>query len=584
MPTKVLVFESDVAFAGELRNELGNLGCTTTVVDDGNLGLQQAASEKPDLILLSIELPRMNGFSVCNKLKKDPNLKDVPLIIMSSESSDETFEQHKKLRTRAEDYVHKPVAFGDLLTHIRGFVPLGAAAAPEAEGAIVIDDEIEVGATDYVLDDDDSSQTMVVTSAELEELPLRAAERERAEKAEKAEKAERVEQAEKMDADLDAFADAAFGRLTGPEVSAPVEATAQAGAAVAAPPARSFRNGSMPPADAAQMGARAFEAPAPSPPSRPSFAPRASVPPGRPLSMRPAPALNGVDPAEHDKLREELARARERISANDREIEDGRQEIEKLRIEAGEAERLAREVEELKVRLSAGAKPGAVSSREFLDLREGLNKKDKEILSLREQLSKKDKEIVESQDQALALERSKADIDERLLALEREVAETREKNEALATDKELAKKASEDFRARLEKTRAESENKDRQVNELRTKHAEERAASEVKIASARAELDRDPRERARRASARARRGRGAPPGGFSRRPSATARPRSPWPAPRPSRRFRRPARRPSRRSRRPVPRPIRRSTRRARRPSARFRRRAPRPSGPGPKR
>ena len=114
MSTKVLVFESDAAFAGELRNELGKLGCTTSVVDDGNVGLQQAVAEKPDLILLSIELPRMNGFSVCNKLKKDPHLKDVPLIIMSSESSDETFEQHKKLRTRAEDYVHKPIAFGEL--------------------------------------------------------------------------------------------------------------------------------------------------------------------------------------------------------------------------------------------------------------------------------------------------------------------------------------------------------------------------------------------------------------------------------------------------------------------------------------
>ena len=126
MATKVLVFESDPAFAGELRNELGKLGCATTVVDDGNVGLQQAASERPDLILLSIELPRMNGFSVCNKLKKDADLKDVPLIIMSSESSDETFEQHKKLRTRAEDYVHKPIAFGELLQHIQAFVQLGA--------------------------------------------------------------------------------------------------------------------------------------------------------------------------------------------------------------------------------------------------------------------------------------------------------------------------------------------------------------------------------------------------------------------------------------------------------------------------
>src|SRR5450432_3617175 len=153
MSTKVLVFESDAAFAGELRSELGKLGCEIQVVDDGNVGLQQAASDRPDLILLSIELPRMNGFSVCNKLKKDAKLKDVPLIIMSSESSDETFEQHKKLRTRAEDYVHKPIAFGELLKHILAFIPL-TSSFHESDGAIVIEDEIEIGSTDYVADDD----------------------------------------------------------------------------------------------------------------------------------------------------------------------------------------------------------------------------------------------------------------------------------------------------------------------------------------------------------------------------------------------------------------------------------------------
>src|SRR5213075_596820 len=123
MSTKVLVFESDPAFAGELRTELGRLGLVAQVVDDGYAGLMAAASDRPDLILLSIELPRMNGFSVCNKLKKYPMLKDVPLIIMSSESSEETFEQYKKLRTRAEDYVNKPIAFGELMQHMQALLP-----------------------------------------------------------------------------------------------------------------------------------------------------------------------------------------------------------------------------------------------------------------------------------------------------------------------------------------------------------------------------------------------------------------------------------------------------------------------------
>src|SRR3954471_4935036 len=144
MGQKVLVFESDATFAADLRNELTKLGCSVQVVDDGNAGLQQASSAPQDLILLSIELPRMNGFSVCNKLKKDPALKYVPLIIMSSESSDETFEQHRKLRTRAEDYVHKPIAFGELLQHIQSFVRIGddtSVETGEAE-AIIIDDEV----------------------------------------------------------------------------------------------------------------------------------------------------------------------------------------------------------------------------------------------------------------------------------------------------------------------------------------------------------------------------------------------------------------------------------------------------------
>src|SRR5262249_2715540 len=151
MSTKVLVFEHDASFASELRRELGRLGCIVTVVDDGNAGLAQAAADKPDLILLSIELPRMNGFSVCNELKKDSSLNKVPLVIMSSESSDETFEQHKKLRTRAEDYVHKPIAFGELLQHMKQLVPNMGDAHPSG-GDILIDDEIIV---DESIDDDE---------------------------------------------------------------------------------------------------------------------------------------------------------------------------------------------------------------------------------------------------------------------------------------------------------------------------------------------------------------------------------------------------------------------------------------------
>jgi CheY-like chemotaxis protein len=424
MPTKVLVFESDSAFAGELRNELGKLGCATTVVDDGNVGLQQAGSDKPDLILLSIELPRMNGFSVCNKLKKDASLKDVPLIIMSSESSDETFEQHKKLRTRAEDYVHKPIAFGELLQHIRGFVSIAAAATADAGGAIVIDDEIEVGSSDYLIEED-----AIVRATEKPE--------------------------KKVDADIDAFAESAFGRLTEGDAGPPP------------PPveSRSGRNGA--PAEARSSSQR-------------------SVPPLRTSTIPRAPT---ADPAELTRLRDDLSRAKERLEGGERELEEVRREADKLRVEAGEAERLGREVDELKTKLASSSKGGGVSSRDFLDLREALNKKDKEILALKEQLSKKDKEIVETQDKMLALERGKADLDDRLIVLERALEETKEKFESLTTDRDLAKRSSDDFKSRFEKAKGEAEAKDRQLTDLRAKHSTELGTLQTQLESERAEAD-----------------------------------------------------------------------------------------------
>ncbi len=428
MLNKVLVFESDPAFAGELRTEFGNLGCTVSVVDDGNVGLQQAAIDKPDLILLSIELPRMNGFSVCNKLKKDAKLKDVPLIIMSSESSEETFDQHKKLRTRAEDYVHKPIAFGELLEHVQQFVSVGdPAVQAEADSAIVIDDEIEVGSSDYLLDD----AAITEDEADITELEVEPAVASVADSPGSAE--------------VETIAESAFERLTD---FAPAEA-------------HSAKNGSVAP---------------------PSVSPPSSI--GR-ASQRPL--AYGADIV-RDPFGEPGS-TRERLDAAERELEEARRELERLRVDAVDAGRAAREIDELRAKLAAGTKAGGAASREFLDLREALNKKDKDILAYKEQLSKKDREIVEAKERALSLERSTADVEERLLAVERELAGTHEKSDSLAADAEAAKRANEEVRGRLERLKIENDGKERQLGELRAKQADERAATEMKIAALRAEAD-----------------------------------------------------------------------------------------------
>lgn len=453
MTTKVLVFESDPVFAEELRTELGIRGCVTTVVEDGNVGLQQAASENPDLVLLSIELPRMNGFSVCNKLKKDPNLKDVPLIIMSSESTEETFEQHKKLRTRAEDYVHKPIAFAELLVHIERFLTL-AEPRRESDAPIVIEDEIEVGSADYLLEEEATDEAQprppVVPDANFD-LPGRL-ETDGGPPAEN-------EALRPADSDVEAFAESAFGRLAGFD--------AQPLSMEARPPP----NGSGAAEHVVGGGSRASVTP----------------PPPRRSSMRPPPSTG--DFAERERLRAEVIVVREQLESAQRELLDARRDVDKLRFEANEAGRLSREADDLRAKLATAVKTGGTSSRDFLDLREALNRKDKEILAFREQLSRKDREIVESQDRALGLERAKADLEERLLLVERQLAETRESGEELASERDAAKRVADDLRARAEKAKVDAEARERQLSELRARNADERAASEVRLAAVRAELD-----------------------------------------------------------------------------------------------
>ena len=444
MSIKVLVFESDAAFAGELRNELGKLGCSTCVVDDGSVGLQQASAERPDLILLSIELPRMNGFSVCNKLKKDAALKDVPLIIMSSESSDETFEQHRKLRTRAEDYVHKPIAFGELLQHIRTFVRMDDVlvdANGESDG-IVIDDEIGGGGID--IEDGTMGGAALASQPPASLSPTSGY-------------PPPASAGGSVDAEVDAFTESAFGMLQ----DAPVASDA--------PQTRDF-NG------AHDNGHDSL-------PTRP--------PPGSRQSIRvPAPSVAPQNDAELNRLRGEAERATSRIAELERDIAAANEKIAHIHEEAdAEAERKQRELDELKTRLQQTAKGGgAVSSREFLDLREALNKKDKEILALKEAVSSKDREIFDGRDKSLAFERGQAEAEEKILVTERELAETREKVDTLTGQLAGATSTGDDLKQQLEKALGQIDAGAKELAELQRKHEDDGATHDAAVASLKEEV------------------------------------------------------------------------------------------------
>lgn len=122
---RVLIIESDPAFAREASEALRERGVEATIVEDGQEGMEAARTERPDALILSVELgdrPQA-GFSYCNRIKKDEELKEIPLLLVSAHVSEETFEQHRRLRTRADGYLRKPFTLKPFLEAMESMVP-----------------------------------------------------------------------------------------------------------------------------------------------------------------------------------------------------------------------------------------------------------------------------------------------------------------------------------------------------------------------------------------------------------------------------------------------------------------------------
>lgn len=122
---RVLIIESDAAFASTLRQALEARGVEVRITSDGKDAIELARGEPPVAIVLSVELgDRLTGgFAWCNRFKRDPELRSIPLLLTSSLATEETFEQHRKLKTRADDYLLKPYGPRELLDWLEPYLP-----------------------------------------------------------------------------------------------------------------------------------------------------------------------------------------------------------------------------------------------------------------------------------------------------------------------------------------------------------------------------------------------------------------------------------------------------------------------------
>ena len=125
MMQQILIVDDEADFIELVKFRLSDLSCDFLVANDGVQALSQARQYKPDLILLDILLPDMDGLSVCEILKRQPATKKIPIIFMSALSSDVT---RRTAAMQAEDFFTKPLDLERLVNRVRDLLSHETAA------------------------------------------------------------------------------------------------------------------------------------------------------------------------------------------------------------------------------------------------------------------------------------------------------------------------------------------------------------------------------------------------------------------------------------------------------------------------
>ncbi|MDR3456978.1 MAG: response regulator [Verrucomicrobiae bacterium] len=125
MVPRILIVDDELDFIELVKFRLANLHCEFLEANDGVHALSQARTGKPDLILLDILLPDLDGLSVCEILRRQPGTKKIPIIFMSALSGNVT---RRTAAMHAEDFFTKPLDLNRLEKRISELLfPVSAA-------------------------------------------------------------------------------------------------------------------------------------------------------------------------------------------------------------------------------------------------------------------------------------------------------------------------------------------------------------------------------------------------------------------------------------------------------------------------
>ena len=119
-PKKILIVDDEVDLVETLRFPLEIEGYHVLVAHNGEDALNQARKENPDLILLDLMLPKLDGYKVCRLLKFDERYKHIPILMLTAKTQEK--DKVLGMDTGADEYITKPFEMDDLIKKVKEYL------------------------------------------------------------------------------------------------------------------------------------------------------------------------------------------------------------------------------------------------------------------------------------------------------------------------------------------------------------------------------------------------------------------------------------------------------------------------------
>jgi two-component system alkaline phosphatase synthesis response regulator PhoP len=131
MAKKILVIEDDPATSRLVDYSLKHEGYEVVTATNGLEGIRKAQSEAPDLVILDVMLPGMDGFEICHRLRTEPNTAAMPILMFSAKAQE--IDKNTGIKVGADDYLTKPAAPAEIINRVEKLLARKKRTAPAQE-------------------------------------------------------------------------------------------------------------------------------------------------------------------------------------------------------------------------------------------------------------------------------------------------------------------------------------------------------------------------------------------------------------------------------------------------------------------